>query len=185
MTPPPKASPASAHPTSASVHAGTPQASPAFRDTTSASVHARSDPAADLAGRQAELVAALVAGAPDPAGFDRDRLAVARRALVRKRAGEVAAAWPLLAASLGPRWHDTVAAHVAGRAPAGALQDGWRLARDLDRCGGLSDAAAVELAEREVTLHHDGRRRRLPAARRCGGGVVVQIGGRVHHFLLH
>ena len=139
MTPPPQASPASAHPTSASVHAG---------------------------------------------DQGRDRLAVARRALVRKRAGEVAAVWPLLAASLGPRWHDIVAAYVAGRAPAGALRDGWLLARDLDRCGGLSDAAAVELAEREVTLHHDGRRR-LPAARRCGGGVVVQIGGRVHHFLLH
>ena len=181
MTPPPQASPAFRNTTSASVHADTPQASPAFRDTTSASVHARPD----LATRQAELVAALVAGAPDPAGFDRERLAVARRALVRKRAGEVAAVWPLLAASLGPRWHSTVAAHVAGRPPAGALRDGWQLARDLSRCGGLSDAAAVELAEREVTLHHDGRRRRLPAARRCGGGVVVQIGGRVHHFLLH
>ena len=120
-----------------------------------------------------------------PAGFDRDRLAVARRALVRKRAGEVAAVWPLLAASLGSRWHDTVAAHVTGRAPAGALRDGWQLARDLGRCGELSDAAAVELAEREVTLHHDGRRRRLPAARRCGGGAVVQIGGRVHHLMLH
>ena len=102
---------------------------------------------------------------------------------VRKRAGEVAAVWPLLAASLGPRWHDTVAAHVAGRAPAGALRDGWDLARDLGRRGGLSDAAAVELAEREVTLHHDGRPRRLPAVRRCPGGAVVQIGGRVHHLL--
>ena len=132
-------------------------ASPAFRDTTSASVHARPDPTADLAARQAELVAALVAGAPDPAGFDPDRLAVARRALLRKRAGEVAAVWPLLAASLGPR----LARHRSpltstGRAPAGALRDGWDLARELGRRGELSDAAAVELAEREVTLHHDG-----------------------------
>jgi len=89
------------------------------------------------------------------------------------------------AARMRTTWYDTVAAHVAGRAPAGALREGWQLARDLGRRGGLSDAAAVELAEREVSLHHDGRRRRLPAARRCGGGVVVQIGGRVHHFLLH
>ena len=138
---------------------------------------------ADLAARQAELVAALVAGAPDPADFDPDRLAVVRRALMRKRAGEMAAAWPLLAASLGPRWDDTVGAHVAGRAPAGALRDGWDLARDLGRRGGLSDAAAVELAEREATLHRDGRPRRLPSVRRCPGGAVVQVGGRVHHLL--
>jgi hypothetical protein len=159
-------------------------ASPALQETASASGHARPDPAAELAARQAELVAALVAGAPDPAGFDRDRLAAARRALVRKRAGEVAAVWPLLAASRGPRWHDTVAAHVAGRAPEGALRDGWDLARDLRLRGELSDTAAVELAEREATLHHDGRRRLLPAARRCAGGIVVQLGGRVHHLRL-
>ena len=38
------------------------------------------DDEATSAARQAELVAALVAGAPLPAGFDPDRLAVARRA---------------------------------------------------------------------------------------------------------
>ena len=73
------------------------------------------------------------------------------------------------------------AASVAGRAPAGALRDGWDLARELHRRGELSDAAAVELAEREVTLHRDGRRRRLPAGRRCASGVVVQLGRRVYH----
>ena len=136
----------------------------------------------DLAARQAELVAALVEGTPDPAGFDAGRLAVARRALLRKRAGEVAAVWPLLAA-LCPDWPATFAAFVADRAPAGALRDGWDLARDLLRRGQLGDAAAVELAEREVALHRDGRRRRLPAVRRCPGGVVVQIGGRVRHLM--
>ena len=45
------------------------------------------DPAAGLAARQEELVAALVAGGPVPSGFDPGRLAVARRALLRKRAG--------------------------------------------------------------------------------------------------
>ena len=54
-----------------------------------------------LAARQAALVAALVAGAPDPPGFDPARLAAARRALLRKRAGEAAKHWPVLAASLG------------------------------------------------------------------------------------
>lgn len=43
------------------------------------------------------------------------------------------------------------------------------------------DAATVELAEREVSLHRDGRRRLLPAGRRCASGVVVQLGGRVYH----
>ena len=43
-----------------------------------------------LAERQAERVAALVAGGPTPSGFDRDDLDVARRALLRKRAGSAA-----------------------------------------------------------------------------------------------
>ena len=47
--------------------------------------------------------------------------------------------------------------------------------------GELGDAATVELAEREVTLHRDGRRRRLPAGRRYASGVVVQLGRRVYH----
>jgi hypothetical protein len=158
-------------------------ASSASKHTTSAFVHARPDPTADLAARQAGLVAALVAGGPDPAGFDPDRLAVVRRALLRKRAGEVAAVWPLLAASLGTDWPATFADFAAGRAPAGALRDGWDLARALHRRGRLDDAAAVELAGREVVLRYrDGRRRRLPAARRCAGGIVVQCGGRMHHL---
>jgi len=140
----------------------------------------------DLAARQAELIAALVAGGPDPAGFDADRLAVARRALLRKRAGEVAAAWPLLAASLGVDWPATFTAFAASRAPAGALRDGWDLARELHRRGELGDAAAVELAEREVAWGYDGRsdpRRRCgPAVRRVGGLVVLQVAGRIMHI---
>jgi hypothetical protein len=140
---------------------------------------------ADLAARQAELVAALVAGGPVPSGFDPDRLAVARRALVRKRAGQAAAVWPLLAASLGPAWPDAFATSVAGRAPVGALRDGWDLAQGLRARGKLGDAAAIELAEHVVVFRHrDGRPRRLPAVRRFPGGAVVQIGGRVHHLAL-
>jgi hypothetical protein len=141
--------------------------------------------AAGLAARQAALVDALVAGGPVPAGFDPRALAAARRALLRKRAGEADAAWPLLAASLGPDWAATFAASVAGRAPAGALRDGWDLARELRDSGALGAAAAVELAEREVTLRYDGastpRRRRLPAVRWCGRALVLQFGGRLVH----
>ena len=84
-----------------------------------------------LAERQAALVAALVAGAPDPPGFDPVRLAATRRALLCKRAGEAAKHWPVLAAALGHRWAATFAAHHAGREPGGALGDGWDLAHAL------------------------------------------------------
>jgi hypothetical protein len=137
----------------------------------------------DLAARQAALVAALVVGAPDPPGFDADRLAVARRALLRKRSAAAAAVWPLLAASLGPDWPAVFAASVQGRPPAGALVDGWELARALYWRREPGDTPAVELAEREVALRYDGIRpplpRRGPALRRVGRLVLLQLGGRV------
>jgi hypothetical protein len=156
----------------------------------SASAHGESsDPArADLAARQAALVDALVAGGPVPAGFDPDHLAGARRALVRKRAGAAAAQWPLLAASLGPDWPAVFAASVAARPPTTAFDDGWELARALHGRGELGDSAAVELAEREVSLRRTDAgghaRRRLPAARWAGRRVVVQLARRVRHLSL-
>jgi uncharacterized protein (UPF0276 family) len=67
-----------------------------------------------------------------------------------------------------------------------ALDDGWRLARTLHGRGELGTGAAVELAEREVTLRRTAAgehvRRRLPAVRRAGRGVVVQLAGRVRHL---
>jgi hypothetical protein len=159
----------------------------------------------DLAERQAALVAALVAGGEVPAGFDPGLVRVAAHALVHKRAGEVAATWPALRAALGARWAATFEAWAAGRPPNGALRDGWDLARalatgPLDLAiaprevatprpggfagpGGLTRAAAVELATREVSWRYDGhqppRRRRAPALRRAGGALVVQCLGRV------
>lgn len=137
----------------------------------------------ELAARQAELVASLVAGAPGPDGFDADDLAVARRALLRKRAGEVRHGWPLLAAAYGTRWADRFAAWADGRPPAGALRDGWDLARELAAGGALPDGAAAELAAREATTRYDGRSaprpRRLPAVRRVGRAVAIGAFGRV------
>ena len=60
----------------------------------------------------------------------------------------------MLAASLGPRWTATFAAHHAGREPGGALRDGWDLARAL-RAELTADAAA-ELARREARWRYDG-----------------------------
>ena len=110
-----------------------------------------------LAERQAALVAALVAGAPVPPGFDQARVGAAQRALLRKRASEVARAWPLLAAAAGDRWPDEFAAWAAGRAPQGSLRDGWDLARTWAATGRLTGPAAEELAEREATWRYDGR----------------------------
>ncbi len=130
-----------------------------------------------LAERQAALVAALVAGAPDPPGFDPGRLAATRRALLRKRAGEAARHWPVLVASLGPRWSAAFAAHHAGHEPGGGLRDGWDLARALRP--ELTPDAAAELREHEALWRYDGagaprprrlgRLRRAVARRRTGG----------------
>jgi hypothetical protein len=133
-----------------------------------------------LAERQAAVVAALVAGAPAPSGFDTHRVRATAAALLRKRAGEVGAGWPLLAASFGPSWHESFAGWAAGRPPGGAQRDGWDFARSLPS---LPPAAAEELALREATWHYDGRRppvrRRLPAIRRAGRAALVQVAGRV------
>ena len=111
-----------------------------------------------LAERQAAVVAALVGGADVPAGFAVDRVRAASAALLRKRAGEVSAAWPLLAASYGTAWTSTFAAWAAGRPPAGALRDGWDFAHAAG--DSLPELARRELAERAE------RRVRWPMVRR-------------------
>jgi hypothetical protein len=137
----------------------------------------------DLAARQAALVAALVAGAPPPDGFDPARVRAAAQALLDKRAGEVAAAWPLLRTSFGSGWPAVFTAWAAGRPPNGALRDGWDFARETATAGRLGPLARAELAEREVRWRYDGRsaprRRRWPAYRRSADGPVVQVFGRV------
>lgn len=122
----------------------------------------------DLASRQAALVAALVSGAPVPSGFDARLVGVARAALLRKRAGDVARQWPMLAASLGPAWVSTFAAWAGSRESRGSVRDGWDLARSR---APLAGAAAAELREREALWAYDGvsaprRRSRVSAAAR-------------------
>lgn len=107
----------------------------------------------DLAHRQAELVAALAEGAPVPAGFDERLVGTARKALLRKRSGEVADAWPMLAASFGPAWNSSYAQWAATRPTRGTLRDGWDFARTLS----LTGAAAAEYAEREARMRYDGQ----------------------------
>ncbi|MGE5829875.1 MAG: hypothetical protein ACM30G_16150 [Micromonosporaceae bacterium] len=150
-------------------------------------------PRAELAQRQAAVVAALIAGAPTPPGFDEAAVRAAAAALLRKRAGEVAAAWPLLATAHGPQWNERFAGWAAARPTQGAFRDGWDLARALATARPAAPAnaataagwavAAAELAEREARWRYDGqhapRRRRLPCLWRGPGVVAVQVLGRV------
>jgi hypothetical protein len=137
----------------------------------------------DLAAQQRALVAALVSGAPTPAGFDGRLVGIARLALLRKRAGEVARHWPMLAAGLGERWLPEFRRWAEGRPPQGGLRDGWDLARALRASGELTGPAGEELAAREACWRYDGAsapaRRRLPAVRTACGSVVIQLAGRV------
>lgn len=125
-----------------------------------------------LAQRQADLVRCLVAGGPVPEGFDPRRLEVTRKALLRKRSGEVARAWPRLAESYGERWHEVFGAWADGRPPLGSLIDGHDFALDHPPTG----AAAVELMVYEVG------RRKAPAFQYRRGMLVVNISGRVRVF---
>lgn len=109
-----------------------------------------------LADRQAALVAALTAGAPVPDGFDVDRIGVATRALLHKRAGEVARRWPLLVAELGPRWHPEFQAWAGGRPTRGSLRDGWDFALVLRGRQILGPLAEQELAAAEQRWIYDG-----------------------------
>lgn len=102
---------------------------------------------------------------------------------MRKRGGEVARQWPILAAGLGGRWQREFAAWAAARPTQGSLRDGWDFARELLAGGALPGLAAVELAEREAAWRYDGgsapQRRKGPAVRSAAGAVVVQIAGRL------
>ncbi|MER7277631.1 hypothetical protein ABT369_24650 [Dactylosporangium sp. NPDC000244] len=118
-----------------------------------------------LAEQQQALVASLVAGGELPPGFDGPAVQATRVALRRKRAGEVARTWPLLAASYGPSWPATFAAWAEGRPPNGSLRDGWDFARAMGTS--LPDLAREELAEREAAFTYDGES--APVPRRRGG----------------
>lgn len=107
-----------------------------------------------LAEEQRALVDALVAGGDVPEGFAAAGVLATRAALRRKRAGEVARAWPFLAASFGGGWHAAFGAWAAGRPPQGSLRDGWDFARTVKDT--LSPLAREELADREAAHLYDG-----------------------------
>ncbi|WP_312293756.1 hypothetical protein [Dermacoccus nishinomiyaensis] len=148
-----------------------------------------SDEHADLAARQAQIVAALTGLACVPAGFDARHLDVARRALLRKRANELQFVWPILIASLGARLHPLFAEFARERPTRGSRADGHAFAQWLRRRGDLPLAADLELAEARLfwTFPTDAsgrptasvRRTSRVAVERFPGGMLVRRGRRV------
>ena len=140
----------------------------------------------DLAGQQAALVAALTGIGAAPAGFDPVRLEVARKALLRKRSGEVAKSWPLLRAALGPEFLPTFSQWAADRPTSGGWRDGFAFAGQLAERHELPAAARTEWRRRRLQWSVDGtgtvRRRRFPTAAVIDGRLLVQVGGRVVGF---
>jgi hypothetical protein len=112
----------------------------------------------DLAARQAELVRALIAGGAVPDGFAAGRVAIARKALLRKRARNVRRDWPHLAAEYGDRWEATFSAWADGRPSLG----GYEFAKAHPP---TTRAARIELIVYQA--------RTRPLTLRIGRGLIV------------
>ncbi|MEU3649046.1 hypothetical protein AB0E59_37120 [Lentzea sp. NPDC034063] len=94
-----------------------------------------------LASRQAELLNALLGNGPAPAGFDEQRLAVERRALLSKRRGIVRMLGPAVADELGDRFRplfDAYAVEHPRRAGSRAREDAASFAEWCRASGELS-----------------------------------------------
>ncbi len=85
----------------------------------------------DLAAQQAALVRALVAGGPVPDGFDPADLATTERALLRKRAQEVARRFPMLAYECGDNYQDLYCAWAKDRPKISTLADARAFAEHM------------------------------------------------------
>jgi hypothetical protein len=104
----------------------------------------RPDPAAArdrLAAAQTRLLAALVAGAPPPSGFDPARLRIQTDALIAKRRQVVARLRPDLVESVGARFAAEFDAYARTqpRPAAGARADADAFAQTIPRAGTASN----------------------------------------------
>jgi len=105
-----------------------------------------------LAGAQIELVAALIAGAPPPPGFDPVRLRAQADALVAKRREVVAKLRPDLVRAAGAQFRDRFDTYALAhpRPIAGARADAEAFARTLP--GARPNAERVALRTRPGRL---------------------------------
>jgi hypothetical protein len=128
---------------------------------------------ADLARRQAALLAALTGQRPAPAGFDAAHVRAATASLRGKRVRAIARTWPRLASELGPDLDAALERHLRERPtphPSGALGDGRVLARALAAEGRLPWEARLELMGVELRYRWPADGRRLP--RRAGATLA-------------
>ncbi|MBM3993803.1 MAG: hypothetical protein FJ303_06575 [Planctomycetes bacterium] len=119
-----------------------------------------------VAQAQADLMRALVANGPIPAGFDDSRVRIAARSLVNKRRNALARIWPRLPTILGDKYIELFNAYaMANPMPECAIPkaDGRAFLRWLESQKPLSDAARIEAfafdARFSVTSRGIGRRR--------------------------
>ena len=94
-----------------------------------------------LAAQQAELLNTLLAKGPVPTGFDEQRIAVERRALLSKRRGIVRMLGPAVADELGDRFRplfDAYAVENPRRAGSRAREDAAAFAEWCRASGELS-----------------------------------------------
>lgn len=97
---------------------------------------------ARLAAAEAQLIAALVTGAPAPADFDSGRLRVQRAALIAKRRDGVTRVRPELSQVLGPRFSALFHAYATTRpkpAHGGSTADGQAFVQYLAAHGRLPE----------------------------------------------
>ncbi|MGZ4195211.1 MAG: hypothetical protein ACXVFQ_02405 [Solirubrobacteraceae bacterium] len=123
-----------------------------------------SDRRARLAAREAELVRALQGG-PTPDGLDEKMIRLTRDALARKRARQVARAFPALVRDLGREYQSMFDAFTLANPPReeGGLADGLAFGASVAGERRLSDEARVELLIARSTMKR--RRGRLEARR--------------------
>lgn len=108
-----------------------------------------------LAKAQTELVRALVAQAPIPAGFDEARVHAAARSLVSKRRQVLARAWPSLLNALGDSYVEAFTKYAQTQPlPACATPrgDGRAFLRWLESQQPLNDAARLEAIAFDLRL---------------------------------
>ncbi|MBG0819200.1 hypothetical protein HS048_00260 [Planomonospora sp. ID91781] len=104
----------------------------------------------ELARAQAGLLAALVAGAQAPPGFDGERLRIQTASLVAKRRSAVARLRPDLVQALGEDFRAEFAAYASGRPkpPGGSRADAADFAGHLARTGRIPAGAGAGSGDR-------------------------------------
>lgn len=132
-----------------------------------------------FAHRQADVAAALTRSGPVPPGFQADAIHAAARGLVAKRAGELAADLPVLAADLGTQWLPTVARwsrlHPRGSRHSGATDLGaWWIAQH-DAGEPFGTATPSDILRRDIAFRIAARARRHPLR-------VVRVGAQRYWF---